>query len=300
MTLEDATGEGRSGPRESHRAMADELRRRIRAGRPGPGGRLPSQAALAAEFGVERGTVRRVLALLRAEGLLLDAARGSRAVVAERTGPPPAEGAPLPTAVALGPRVAAAFGAPHVAIDALCRTAATLTLAVGEALRLIHAGRLRPESVRVRVLLPSRHIDLAFPTSVATGDTGADDELHSDWLAQRNAQGQVLRHNLRSLRASHGIRVDVAFRALPFTPPVKLYLLNGAEALFAYYTLGRLDRQTGQGPLETWDAVGEQSPLFPFEPGALRDSAFVEQSQLWFDALWNTISTDLVLGGPGG
>ncbi|BFO22690.1 hypothetical protein SHKM778_90780 [Streptomyces sp. KM77-8] len=44
---------------------------------------------------------------------------------------------------------------------------------------------------------------------------GAGGPVHERWLAQRNAQGQVLRHNLLALRATHGIDVRVTFRALP-------------------------------------------------------------------------------------
>ncbi len=110
-----------------------------------------------------------------------------------------------------------------------------LTLALGEPLRQIHAGRLKPAKIDVRVLLPSRNIALAFPVAVA--GRGPATRCYERWLAMRNAQGQVLQHNLLGLRATHGIDVRVTFRALPFTPPVKLYVLNGAEALFAYYTL---------------------------------------------------------------
>jgi hypothetical protein len=203
--------------------------------------------------------------------------------------------APLPTLAALAPRVAAAFEAPHVEIDALCLTAISLTLALGEPLRQIHAGRLKPAKVDVRVLLPGRHVDLAFPVPVDTSDTG---RLRGRWLAQRNAQGQVLTHSLLSLRATHGIDVHVAFRALPFTPPVKLYLLNGTEALFAYYTVRRREQEIDHEPLQLYDAEGTRSTLFPFTDGAgPRDTTFVEQSHAWFDALWETISSDLRFAG---
>lgn len=301
MTPERTTGGERDRTYASHHEVADVLRGRIKSGDLRPGQRMPTQAALAREFGVERGAVRRALRILRDERLLVDAVQGSPATVATASSGAPARGPearPRPTTVTLAPRIAASFAAPHVRIDALCRTAASLTLGIGEALRQIHAGRLRPARVDVRVLLPSRDIDLAFPSPVDATGAGADGVLHRRWLAQRNAQGQVLRHNLRSLRATHGIEVDVAFRALPFTPPVKLYLLNGDEALFAYYTLERRGEQIDQEYLETWDAQGAQSTLFPFEQSAgPRDRAFVEESQLWFNALWNTISSDLKLNG---
>jgi hypothetical protein len=275
--------------------VADELRSRIRSGELRPGQRMPTQARLASEFGVERGAVRQALRILQSEHLLTNVSKGSPATVAPDlgralTGP----GAPpQPTMVALAPRIAAAFAAPHVEIDALCLTSISFNLALGEPLRQIHAGRLKPAKIDVRVLMPSRDIDLAFPTPV---DASVDGRLQRRWLAHRNAQGHVLRHNLLALRATHGIDVQVTFRALPFTPPVKLYLLNNTEALFAYYTLSQREEQIGHEYLQTYDAEGTQSMLFAFDQGAgLRDTTFVEQSHLWFNALWETISSELTL-----
>ncbi len=274
------------------------LRDRIRTGSLRPGQRMPTQAELADEFGVERGAVREALRILHREHLLSNVSKGSPATVAdvaERASAGSGEVRPQPTMVGLAPRIAAAFDAPHVEIDALCLTSISLTMAIGEPLRQIHAGRRKPAKVDVRVLLPSRDIDLAFPAPVDGGDHQGD-RVHRRWLDQRNAQGQVLRHNLLALRSSHGIDVSVQFRALPFTPPVKLYLINGSEALFAYYTLTKRDEEIGQESLEMYDAQGTQSMLFPFKEGdGLRDTTFVEQSHLWFNALWNTISQDLEL-----
>ncbi|WP_338697959.1 winged helix-turn-helix domain-containing protein [Streptomyces sp. Q6] len=288
---------------QSYREVADELRARIRSGLLSPGQRMPTQAQLADEFGVERSAVRQALRVLQSEHLLANVSKGSPATVAENTrsaflGP----GAPpQPTMVALAPRIATAFQERDVEIDALCLTAVSLTLAMGEPLRHIHAGRMKPAKVRVRVLLPSNDIELAFPAP-ADGEEGSGSgavvggRLQRSWLAQRNAQGQVLRHNLLALRATHGIDVSVEFRALPFTPPVKLYLLNSNEALFAYYTLSRRGAQIDHERVDVYDAQGVRQMLFAFEQGAgLRDTTFVEQSHLWFNSLWNTISSDLTL-----
>ncbi len=277
--------------------MADELRARIRSGVLRPGQRMPTQAQLAAEFGVERQAVRGALRILQSEHLLTNISKGAPATVAERADRAAAGPAapPQPTTVALAPRIASAFEAEHVHIDAVCLTAVSLTLAMGEPLRQIYAGRLKPAKVDVRVLLPSRSIDLAFPVPVG-GRQGHDDPVHERWLAQRNAQGQVLRHNLLALRATHGIDVRVTFRALPFTPPVKLYLLNGKEALIGYYMLTRREEEWESQTLEMYDALGSASLLFSFAKRAgRRDQAFVEESQKWFDALWETITTDLTL-----
>ncbi|WP_141313890.1 GntR family transcriptional regulator [Streptomyces spinoverrucosus] len=279
------------GRKLSPREIADTLRDRIRSGDLKAGDRLPTQAELAEEFGVERGTVRQALRVLQEDGLLSNVSKGSPPRIAEPALP---SGEPQPTMVGLAPRLTAAFAVPHVRIDAACLTAETLMLALSEPVRAIHEGRVHPQSIDVRILLPSREINLAFPISVEGG--GDEDPVHQRWLAQRNAQGQVLQHNLRALRTSHGIDVHVTFRALPFTPPVKLYLLNGAEALMAYYMVTRRAEDDPSGTLDMYDVLGTESLLFSFERQAgRRDAAFVEQSQLWFDALWETITTDLTL-----
>ncbi|MYW67851.1 GntR family transcriptional regulator [Streptomyces sp. SID8379] len=292
--------------------IADDLRRRIRSGELRPGERLPTQAALAEEFGVERGTIRQALQLLEADGLLSSRSKGSPPRIATAG---PARDEPQPTMVALAPRLVEAFHAPKVRIDAVCMTSETLMMALGEPLRLIHEGRMRPGNIDVRILLPGRDIDLAFPVPVPApdhtvsshrthhtdrgdGSERTDQQaVHQRWLATRNAQGQVLRHNLRSLRSSHGIDVQVTFRALPFTPPVKLYLLNEQEALLSYYMVTKREEEIDSGTkLEMYAATGTQALLFSFERRAgHRDRAFVEESQKWFDALWATITSDLTL-----
>ncbi len=279
------------GRRRTPREIAEALRERIRAGELKAGDRLPTQAELAAEFGVERAAVRQALRALQGDGLLTHVSKGSPPRVAEAASAGRDE--PRPAMVALAPRLVAAFDAPRVRIDVVCLTAETLMVAMGEPLRLVHEDRLRPRAVDVRVLLPSRTINLAFPAPV----DGTDESVHERWLARRNAQGHVLRHNLYALRATHGIEVNVTFRALPFTPPVKLFLLDGQEALMAYYQVGRREERTDHGPTDLYDVLDAESLLFSFErDGGPREAAFVEQSQKWFDALWETITSDLDLG----
>ncbi|MFF7281436.1 GntR family transcriptional regulator [Streptomyces griseorubiginosus] len=280
-------GSRRLSPQE----IVDTLRERIRTGDLKAGDRLPTQAELAEEFGVERGTVRQALRALQEDGLLSNVSKGSPPRITEV---PVSQGDPQPTMVGLATRLTDAFADPHVRIDAACLTAETLMVALIEPVRHIHEGRIHPESIEVRILLPSRDINLAFPVPVETSDR--DNPVHQRWLEMRNAQGHVLRHNLRALRSSHGIDVKVTFRALPFTPPVKLYLLNESEALIAYYVVSRREESTDSGTLDMYDVLGTESLLFSFEKGAgERDASFVEESQKWFDNLWEAITTDLTL-----
>ncbi|MEV5639107.1 winged helix-turn-helix domain-containing protein [Streptomyces flaveolus] len=276
--------------RLSAQEIADILRERIRGGDLKAGDRLPTQAELADEFKVERGTVRQALRALQEDGLLTNVSKGSPPRIAE---PPPARGEPQPTMVALGPRLSEAFSAPHVRVDVVCHTSETLMLALSEPLRLIHEGRIRPESIDFRVLMPSRDIELAFPVLVEDEE---DDPVHQRWLQMRNAQARVLQHNLYAVRSTHRVDVRIAFRALPFTPPMKLYLLNGEEALLGYYMLTRREEEYESRTLEMYDALGSQSLLFSFlTRTGQRDAVFVKESQKWFDALWETITTDMTL-----
>ncbi|MEU6577787.1 GntR family transcriptional regulator [Streptomyces sp. NPDC046805] len=296
MNPEGVALRGRQKARLSHHDVADELRARISSGVLGPGQRMPTQSALCAEFRVERGVVRQALRILQDEQLLTNVSKGSPATVAPPRPAPSFDPSATPqaTVVSLTPRITEAFSAEHVTIDAMCLRATQLALAIGEPLRRIHTGQLKPAKIDVRVLLPSREIELAFPAPV---DSAAAKRLHRQWLTQRNAQCQVLRYNLRTLRSSHGIETQVSFRALPFTPPVKLYLLNGTEALFAYYTLTRQAVELDEGEsVEAYDPDGLRSTLFGFRTGGgPRAEAFVQQSSLSFDSLWETISSRLVL-----
>ncbi|MFE6935455.1 GntR family transcriptional regulator [Streptomyces sp. NPDC057699] len=100
---------------------------------------------------------------------------------------------------------------------------------------------------------------------------------------------------VRILLPAHDLDVEVSLREIPFTPPMKLYLLNGDEALFAYYTVTQRSESIGNSQVEMFDVLGSHSTLFSFAraSGQVRDEAFVEQSQRWFDSLWSTIATDL-------
>ncbi|MFI5806583.1 winged helix-turn-helix domain-containing protein [Streptomyces sp. NPDC051561] len=288
-----------NGRKRSHSEVADTLRERIRKGELKAGDHMSTQAQLAEEFCVERGTIRQALRILHEEGLLTEARRGAPARVAVNS-PVAAAGdtvhaAPQPTLSALGPRLTEAFSAQEVRIDAVSLTSESLMLALAQPIQLIHENRVKPRSITVRVLLPARNIELAFPRGLDEGKNEAK-LVHQRWLDQRNAQGHVLRHNLSNLRRSHGIDVRVTFRALPFTPPVKLYVLNGAEALFAYYQVAKREEEIENTNLEMYDALGSESVLFAFESRTgPRDEMFVNQSAQWFEALWNTITSDLTL-----
>lgn len=245
--------------------VAASLRARIRAGELKVGAKLPTQAWLVEHYGVERTVVRQALQQLHGEGLITEGRKGAPAKIASAVpaASRPSDEEPKRTAAVLSPRVAEAFRAREVRIDAVCLTTETLNLALGEPLGAIHAGAFRPDSVHVRILLPDRGINLAFPRPVHRSADG-DQLVHERWLKQRNTQGLVLRDNLEALHIIEGIDVRIEFQALPLTSPIKLYLLNGSEALFGYYDITAREQEIADTSVEIYDSLGNQSMLFQY------------------------------------
>ncbi|WP_406838882.1 GntR family transcriptional regulator [Streptomyces sp. AHU1] len=199
-----------------------------------------------------------------------------------------------PSIVALGDRLEAAFSEPHVQIDAVCLNGQSLSLAMGRPIQAVYAETVHPERIDVRVLLPSRDINLAFPCAIELNQEGFD-PVHQGWLSQRNAHGQSMRMALLSLRETHGIDVRVSFRSLPFTPMAKVYLINGKEALFSYYMVAKRTAEGDFGSVDVYDP-GPRGIVRLFGMGKIEeDDIFVEQSHLWFNAIWESVSSELKL-----
>ena len=114
-------------------------------------------------------------------------------------------------------------------------------------------------------MLPSRDLDLAFPRPVE--EESGDEQAGARTLAvaAQQPRRRSCGHSLRALRSTRGIDVEVTLKALPFTPPVKIYLLNDTEALFAYYTVTRRPEQIDGNTVELFDVLGSDSTLFTFK-----------------------------------
>ncbi|NNN33301.1 hypothetical protein HLK59_23655 [Streptomyces sp. S3(2020)] len=98
---------------------------------------------------------------------LLEAASRRDTGPAARPVPPSASGSAI---AALGELLTAAFTADEVTLDAVCLSGQALSIAMGRPIHAVHTGEVRPRSVTVRVLLPSRDIHLAFPIPVSYTD----------------------------------------------------------------------------------------------------------------------------------
>ncbi|TDC27289.1 GntR family transcriptional regulator [Streptomyces sp. 8K308] len=265
--------------------LAGVLRDRIRKGELRQHERLPTQRALVEEFGTNRTTVRQALAILEREGYVSTRGRGAPAVVSA-----PSRDSPRPASAEVADRIAVAFHAEDISIDAFCLTTETLNSALAAPLIAISAGELTPRSISIRVLLPNPDAPLAYPRLVSD----PSDRRPLARLRQiTRTFSTSLRHQLTSLGEMQLVpKVNVEIRAVPITPVQKLYLLNGSEVLSAYYQVVPRVVEYEDEQMEIYDVLGLSSKVFR----SSSDTAFVEESQQWFESLWSTLAQPLTLG----
>lgn len=271
--------------------VADSLRERIRSGEFAPGSRLPTQRELESEFGVSRSAVREALAALTQDGLLEGVGRGAPPTVAAPGHP---GDAPRTAGTELGERLYAAFQAEHVTIDTLSLTTETLNNALSRPqLDLIEGVLATPESVTVRVLIPSLGARLALPQ---LKDEPEDPRPLQRLHEMQRTYAKTLELTLGTMRDRGGVReVGIEIRTVPITPTHKLYLLNSTEALMAYYpVLADQEVEYRGDQLTMYDVRGVEARLFRSSAGPDsrddQETAFVEESQLFFESLWSTIA----------
>ncbi|WP_184675309.1 GntR family transcriptional regulator [Saccharothrix violaceirubra] len=248
-----------------------------------PGDRLPSRAELAKQYDVAPMTVQSALRELRDDGLIVSR-QGSGVYVRERTERP----------VGLRPHIERAFETDHVTIDFAGFSGETLHGVLQEPLDKIRIGRLTPQTIRVRMLVPDPTVPWSVPCTV---------EDKADSPAFRDRMAEIMRRHTLAIidnvteladlglikEATAEIRVHAA------TPLFKLYLINNEEAFFGFYPVREhvltLDGQTQ--PI--YDLVGKDTILFHHsttDDNTSTGSQYIEQARTWFDSIWDTIATE--------
>ncbi|MEW2522182.1 GntR family transcriptional regulator [Actinacidiphila alni] len=282
------TLDGADGGVPPYRKIANSLRSDILSGALPIGAQLPTQAALVRRFGVSRAMIIRALEELRDNGYI-DSRQGSGSYVRDRARGRPVPG---PAGVLLSRHLALACEAKQVRIDVISLTCETLSGALHRPFERIRSGELRPESIALRLLLPANSAKLAVPRST----TDPEDDRPTQRF-RRLAAGQTvsIESAVEALRdLDHVSNATVEIRGLPVTPLQKLYLLNGAEALFGHYEVVERSVTYRGDALDIYDVLGLGATLFHFSAGPSGDDGmgkeFVDRSQRWFDSLWNTIS----------
>ncbi|WP_203716169.1 winged helix-turn-helix domain-containing protein [Asanoa siamensis] len=268
--------------RPSSQQIAGVLRAVILTKRIGPGERLPSQLDLAERYGVARETIKTALRILRDERLIVTR-QGTGAFVRTSTEKP----------IGLRPHIEAAFERPHVSIDFAGFSGETLHGAMTEPLDKIRAGRLSPETITVRLLLP----DLSNPASVpaAANDDGDDVAVRrrAEGIMRRHTESIVAEvHELADLGLVRNATADI--RRHRTATLFKLYILNNEQAFFGFYPVVKHSVTIDKKPTPIYDVMGKDVPLFPYATSDEEDTGtqYVEAARGWFDSVWNTIAEE--------
>lgn len=271
-------------PRPPYQQVASALRAAILTRKFQPGDKLPSGPELARRFNVARMTVQQAIRLLRDEGLVVSR-QGSGVFVRQRTEQP----------VGLRPHLDRAFEAPRVLVDFAGFSGETLHGAITEPLDKVRAGRLRPETVRVRILVPDPSVPWSLPARV-------DDRSDSPAFRER-ARRIIERHSLAVVDAVNELgelglvaeaRAEV--RVMPVVPLFKLYVINESEVFFGFYPVREHTVTLEEVSTPIWDLMGKDATLFHHsadpDPESMA-SQYVQQSVSWFESLWTTVAREL-------
>ncbi|MEV4161447.1 winged helix-turn-helix domain-containing protein [Nonomuraea dietziae] len=270
-------------PRASSRQIANKLRAAILTGKLQPGDKLPSQNELASRYGVARETVKAALRLLVNDRLIVSR-QGSGAYVRAQTQRP----------VGLRPHVEAAFDRQNVSLDFAGFSGETLHNTLMEVLDKIREGRLTPESLKIRILMCDTTAPMRLPRRVGTDVAEPSIQKRADRITRRAVDGIVdAVQELADLGLVRTARAEV--RVHDLTPSFKLYILNGEEAFFGLYPVVEHAINLGGESVALYDLMGKDSTLFHFSVGDDETSngpQFVQQTRMWFDSIWGTISRE--------
>ena len=272
-------------PRPPYVQVANALRAAILTKKFQPGDKLPSRNELAKTYGVAAMTVQNALRELREEGLIVSR-QGSGVFVRERTERP----------IGLRPHIERAFEAQHVSIDFAGFSGETLHGIVQEPLDKIRIGRLRPESIHVRILVPDTTSPMAIPCQVEDLADSPEFRVRATEIMRRNTLAIV--DNVTELQDMGLIKEATAeVRVHRAAPLFKLYLVNNEEAFFGFYPVREHVISLGGEPRAIYDLMGKDTILFHHsisDDDTSTGSQYVDQARTWFDSMWNTVSTEFV------
>ena len=263
--------------------VANVLRAAILTKKFAPGEQLPSGPELASTYGVARATVQSALRVLREEGLIVSR-QGSGVFVRERTERP----------VGLRPHIEQAFEARTVAIDFAGFSGETLHGAIQEPLDKIRSGRLTPEAIHIRILLPDMSVPMGLPCRAE--DLADDPGIRKRMESITARHTEAITASVEEL-GSLGLVEDVStqIRVYGGSPLFKLYIINNADAFFGFYPVVRHTVTVDGKPVEIFDPMGKDATLFHHSTSDENDDTaeiYIEQGRKWFDSMWHSIGRE--------
>ncbi|WP_182874314.1 GntR family transcriptional regulator [Microbispora sp. H10670] len=268
-------------PRPPYKQVANALRAAILTKTFEPGEKLPSGTELAATYGVARMTVQQAIRLLRDEGLVVSR-QGSGVFVRERTERP----------VELRPHLERAFEQGVVSLDFAGFSGETLAGVLQEPFDKVRIGRLTPDSISLRILIPDMEQPMLLPRLVDGPADETDVMQRSRRILRRSVQlvnDSV--HELADLGLVRNASVEV--RAYAATPFFKLYVINHEQVFFGFYPVVRHTARLDGERKDLYDVMGRDTVLFHHsltDDPSSTSSQYVAQARAWFESVWTTIS----------
>lgn len=270
-------------PRPPYVQVANALRAAILTKKFVSGDRLPSRNELAKIYGVAPMTVQNALRELRDEGLIVSR-QGSGVFVRERTERP----------VGLRPHIERAFEAEHVSIDFAGFSGETLHGVITEPLDKIRIGRLRPQSISVRLLVPDPARPWNLPVTVEGRADSPDFRKRAEEIMRRHTLAIV--DSVTELAELGLVSTATAeIRVHPATPLFKLYLLNDDEAFFGFYPVREHVINFGAESQAMYDLMGKDATLFHHsanDDDTSTGSQYLDQAKTWFTSMWTSVATE--------
>jgi len=222
--------------------------------------------------------------VLKNEGLIVSV-QGRGVYVRERTTRP----------VALRPHIERAFEQANVSIDFAGFSGETLHGAIQEPLDKIRDGRLTPESIVIRMLLPDPTVPWGIPCDADTlaDIPGARDRMrgimdrHTQAIADSVAE-------LDDLGLIKDARTEIKVHGSPLA--FKVYIINGLEAFFGFYPVAKHTVRLKGQQADIYDLAGKDAMLFHHAADDGPDSIdfqYVEQARSWFESMWTTVAHEL-------
>jgi DNA-binding transcriptional regulator YhcF (GntR family) len=270
-------------PRPPYVQVANAVRAAILTKVFKPGEKIPSGTELAKQYGVARMTVQQALRVLKDEGLI-QSRQGSGVYVRERTERP----------IGLRPHIERAFNSERVTIDFAGFSGETLHGVIQEPLDKIRVGRLTPESISIRLLLPDTREPLALPCKVDNLEDSPEFRERATQIMRRHTES--IKDSLEELASFNLIKeASVDVRVHRAAPAFKLYILNNEEVFYGFYPVREHTIQFKTGPQAIYDLMGKDAILFHHAANDDPDSIgtqYLHQARLWFDSMWTSVGRE--------
>jgi hypothetical protein len=221
-------------------------------------------------------------------GVLYGSGPGGSAQAHAAAAGPPVFAAP---SVGIRPFVEQAFAREHVTIDFAGFSGETLHGVIQEPLDKIRIGRIRPASLRIRMLLPDTTRPMVLPCRA--DDLGDDEEYRKRATRLTGRHAHAIIDGVQELSRLGLLATAAAeIRAHPCPPMFKLYILNGEEAFFGFYPITRARIPLPGGDRDMYDLMGKDAVVFhhSVHSGQPTDIPYIDQARAWFESMWDTIS----------